>query len=125
LEFVKTAFDAVEYERLTRSDGTVGHAEVRIADSVLMVGEAPGDRKAMPCAIDSYVADCDMTYRRALQAGGKSVSEPVTQFYGDRHAGVEGPCGDLWWIATRVENLSGDELRRRAEQFVNKPSALT
>jgi PhnB protein len=62
-----------------------------------------------------YVADADATYRRALAAGGISVQEPTDQFYGDRSGGVRDPCGNLWWIATHIEDVPPDELRRRAE----------
>jgi len=85
---------------------------VTIGDSVVMLGEASGDFKAM---LYVYVRDADATYRRALQAGGKSLREPATQFYGDRHGAVTDPVGNAWWIATHVEDVSPDEMMRRAE----------
>lgn len=114
LEFIAHAFDGIESERIMRPDGTVGHAEVRIVDSVLMVSEASNEWPPMPAANYLYVADCDATYQRAIQAGGTSVCKPVTHFYGDRSAAVRGLAGDLWWIAARVEDLSAEELKRRA-----------
>ena len=62
-----------------------------------------------------YVNDADATYRRALQAGATSLTEPATQFYGDRSAGVQDPTGNFWWIATHVEDISPEEMQRRAE----------
>jgi uncharacterized glyoxalase superfamily protein PhnB len=60
-----------------------------------------------------YVADVDAAYRQALQAGGRSIMEPADQFYGDRGAGVEDPAGNNWWLATRKEMLTTQELGRR------------
>src|SRR6266480_5379563 len=80
-EFLKRTFDAQEKEMMKRPDGTIGHAEVTIGDSVAMLGEASGDFKAMPAMLYVYVRDADATYRRALQACGKSLREPATQFY--------------------------------------------
>src|ERR1700690_4188916 len=91
LKFVVSAFDGTETERIMRPDGTVGHAEVKIGDSVLMVSEASNEWPPMPAAIYLYVADCDASYERAIKAGGTSVSSPATQFYGDRSAAIRGP----------------------------------
>ena len=115
IDFLKQAFDAVETERVPGPDGKVGHGEVRIGDSVVMMGEASGDWKPMPGSIYLYVNDTDATYKRALDAGATSLMEPADQFYGDRNAGVKDASGNMWWIATRKENLSPEELRRRAE----------
>jgi PhnB protein len=115
IDFLKQAFDAVETERIPGPEGKVGHGEVRIGDSVVMMGEASGEWKAMPGMIYLYVNDTDATYKRALEAGATSVMEPADQFYGDRNAGVKDASGNMWWIATRKENVSPEELRRRAE----------
>ena len=115
IDFLKQAFDAVETERLPGPDGKVGHGEVRIGDSVVMMGEASGEWKPMPGMIYLYVNDTDATYKRALEAGATSVMEPADQFYGDRNAGVKDASGNMWWIATRKENVSPEELRKRAE----------
>jgi PhnB protein len=115
IDFLKRAFDGKETVCHTNPDGSIGHAEVRIGDSAIMMGEARGEWKAMPCAIYLYVPDTDAVYQRALQAGATSIMAPANQFYGDRHGGVKDPCGNLWWIATRVEDVSPEELKRRAE----------
>jgi PhnB protein len=120
LEFLTRAFDATVTEHLKQPDGTVGHAEVRIGDSVLMVADARGEWQPMPGAMYLYVPDADATYQRALQAGATSVMEPVTHFYGDRHGGVKDPSGNFWWIATHVEDVAPDELARRAEAFMQQ-----
>ena len=115
IDFLKQAFDGVETERMPGPDGKVGHGEVRIGDSVVMMGEASGEWKPMPGSIYLYVNDTDATYKRALDAGATSVMEPADQFYGDRNAGVKDASGNMWWIATRKENVSPEELRRHAE----------
>jgi uncharacterized glyoxalase superfamily protein PhnB len=120
LEFLKKAFDAKETERVMRPDGSIGHAEVRIGDSVVMMDDAMGEGKVMPTAIYLYVNDADATYKRALRAGATSVMEPADQFWGDRHGGVKDPAGNYWWIATRIEEVPPAELKKRAEDFFAK-----
>jgi len=114
LDFLKQAFDAKETERFTQPDGKVMHAEVKIGDSVVMMGEAGGEFKAMPSSIHLYVNDMDATYERAMEAGATSLREPKNEFYGDRSAGVKDPVGNHWWIATHVEDMSREEMLRRA-----------
>lgn len=115
IDFLKAAFDGVETERVPGPDGKIAHAEVRIGDSVVMMGEAGEEWKPMPAMIYLYVSDADASYKRALDAGATSLMEPADQFYGDRNAGVKDPSGNLWWIATRIEDVSKEELQRRAE----------
>jgi uncharacterized glyoxalase superfamily protein PhnB len=114
LEFLKRAFDAKEMHRMDRPDGSVGHAEIRIGDSPIMVGQPEKAAEARTAMLYLYVPDVDAVYRQAIAAGGKSVREVATQFYGDRSGGVEDPCGNQWWIATHVEDVSGEEIARRA-----------
>lgn len=116
LEFVMQAFGAEQRFRMDRDDGTVGHAEVTIGDSVVMLAEAGGEWPAMPGGIHLYVEDCDATYTRALDAGATSLHEPTNHFYGDRSAGVRDPAGNIWWITTHVEDVSPEELERRARE---------
>jgi PhnB protein len=122
LDFLKQAFDAQEIMRMPRPDGAIMHAEVRIGDSAVMMGEAMGEHKPMPGAIYLYVADTDATYKRALQAGASSTMEPAEQFWGDRGAGVVDPVGNHWWIATHIEDVPPEELARRAEAFMKRES---
>ena len=103
IEFVKQVFGAEETFRTIGSAGGV-HAEVRIGDSMMMMGGGgPGlswRGESTPMAFHIYVPDCDATYRRALQAGGTSIAEPVDQFYGERSATVRDASGNYWYIAT-------------------------
>lgn len=122
IDFLKQAFEATEVERMTRPDGSVMHAEVRIGDSIVMMGEPTAEFPPMPAAIYLYVNDADDVYRRALQAGATSTSEPADMFYGDRQGGVKDPSGNQWWIATHKEDVSPEELRRRAEAALKQQS---
>ena len=114
IDFLKRAFDATEIERMQRPDGTVHHAEVKIGDSIIMLGEPPDPSKSKPAALYLYVNDVDATYRRAILAGATSLSEPADMFYGDRGAGVEDGSGNTWWIATHIEDVAPEEVQRRA-----------
>ncbi|HYV31654.1 MAG TPA: VOC family protein [Candidatus Binatia bacterium] len=120
IDFLKQAFDAKEIERMAGPDGSVMHGEVRIGDSVVMMGEAWGESKPIAAALYLYVNDTDVTYRRALQAGATPLREPADQFYGDRSGGVKDPAGNQWWIATRKEDVSPEELARRAETYMKQ-----
>lgn len=104
IDFLKTAFDAAELRRYENPDGSVLHAEVRIDDTVVMIGDAADEWPAFPSMLHVYVDDVDAYYHRALAAGGTSVQEPVQQKGDpDRRSGVKDPKGNTWWIATQVE----------------------
>jgi len=114
LDFVARAFDAEELERVTLPDGSVMHAQVRIGDSPLMTGGVQEDWPAMPALLHLYVEDADAVYVKALAAGAEPVREMQDEFYGDRSGGVKDGWGNIWWIATRKEELDTDEVARRA-----------
>ena len=111
IDFLKETFDAKETERMSRPDGAIMHAEVRIGDSPIMLGEPVGQFGPMPATVYVYVPDTDACYQRALKAGGISLMEPADQFYGDRNAGVRDPSGNVWWIGTHIADVSEDELQ--------------
>ncbi len=117
LEFVKQAFGAEETVRMDTPDGKVGHAEIRIGDSVVMLADASTSEQGrpMPAMIHLYVEDADKVYRQAIEAGATSVREPADQFYGDRTGGVTDPVGNHWYIATHVEDVSPEEMAKRAQ----------
>jgi PhnB protein len=112
IDFLKRAFGATERYKMQQPDGTVAHAELRIGDSVVMVGQAGADR-AHQAMLYLYVADCDTAYKTAIGAGATSVREPATQFYGDRNCAVKDPLGNEWWIGTHVEDVAPEEITRR------------
>lgn len=115
LEFLQEAFDAEQIMRMPGPNGTVGHAEVRIGDSRLMLTEACDKMPSTPGSLYLYVQDADATYQRALQAGAESIMQPASQFYGDRMGGVKDSFGNVWFLATHVEDVAPDELERRVE----------
>ncbi|HYL80549.1 MAG TPA: VOC family protein [Candidatus Acidoferrum sp.] len=121
LDFVKRAFDAKEIHRMAHPDGTLMHAEIKIGDSIVMMGEARGGCQPMPSSLYLYVPDAYAVYKRALQAGATSTMEPTNQFWGDRMGGVKDPAGNQWMIGTHKEDVSPEELRKRAEAFVMQP----
>jgi uncharacterized glyoxalase superfamily protein PhnB len=102
VEFLKEAFDATELRRFDMPDGTIMHVEVRIDDSVVMMGDAGGPWQPAPAHVHVYVRDVDETYRRALAAGGVSVQEPQQRAGdSDKRGGVKDPAGNTWWIGTQ------------------------
>ena len=123
LDFVERAFDASLLHVMRRADGAVMHADFVIGDSHIMAGQASGEWKALQSSLYLYVADCDAMYRKALEAGGASIAPPATMFYGDRHGGVTDPCGNQWWMATHVEDVSEEELARRHDAEMKKRGA--
>ena len=113
LDFSVQAFEAEVIERMEAPDGSVQHAEIRIDDSVVMMGPSRPEFGAMPTMLYVYVENCDEDYARALDAGAESHQEPADMPYGDRTAAVKGPCGNYWYLATRKEKLTPEEIAER------------
>lgn len=123
IDFVKQAFGA---EELYRGMGTAGgiHAEVKIGDSIVMMGGGPALRRASsPTGIHLYVEDADAVYQRALQAGATSMYAPVDQVYGDREAGVKDISGNHWYIATHKATRHIPEGLRTLTPFLHPRGA--
>jgi PhnB protein len=114
IEFLKQAFDAQDVGEASKApDGTIMHAAMRMGDSMVEIGDSA---EPMPMNLHVYVDDVDGTYQRAIAAGGVSVREPETTFYGDRSAGVRDPGGNSWWLACHIEDVSNEEIMRRAKR---------
>jgi PhnB protein len=119
IDFLQQAFAAQVKFRMDAPDGSVRHAEVKIGDSMVMIGQVePG--KEMPLMLHLYVPDTDVIYRSAVAAGATSIREPADQFYGDRSAGVRDAWGNQWWMATHMEDVSQEELERRMAAMATK-----
>lgn len=103
IEFLVRVFDAVELRRFPDGAGKLMHAEVRIDDTVVMLADGSAGWPPIPSYVHVYVPDVDATYRRALEAGGTSVQEPVKKGDEDKRGGVRDAGGTTWWIATRME----------------------
>ncbi|MGC2172154.1 MAG: VOC family protein [Candidatus Sulfotelmatobacter sp.] len=104
--FLKRAFGAREIAKYASPDGVIHHAEIRVGDAVVEMGEAHGPYQPMQSMFYMYVPDCDAVYRRALAAGAKSLQEPADQFYGDRTAAVNDAFGNQWYIATHIKDVT-------------------
>jgi uncharacterized glyoxalase superfamily protein PhnB len=113
VDFMKRAFGAREVHLMKMSTGDIAHGDLVVGDSHIMLGQAHGPWPAQTTSLYVYLPDCDAAYKQALAAGGTSVQEPQTQFYGDRHGAVKDPCGNTWWIATHVEDVPAADLEKR------------
>ena len=116
LDFMAAAFGAVELARVPAENNTIGHAETKIGDSIVMTFDSKPDWPETPAFIRLYVEDCDTTYEQALKAGGISVTVPTNMPWGDRGCRVGDPFGNIWWIMTRLEDLSPGEIEQRYGQ---------
>jgi len=105
IDFLKVAFNAEEVA-VYEHEGTIGHAKLRIGDSIVEMGEAHGPWQPMPTMIYMYVRDVDAVYTRAVEAGAAVLSAPTDQPYGDRSAGLQDPFGNQWYVATHIKDMA-------------------
>jgi PhnB protein len=120
IDFMKRTFDAQEHQLGRTPDGKIWHADLTIDGAHVMVTAAGGAFPAAAAALNIYVPDIDATYRRALDAGATSVMPPSNRFYGDRNAVVKDRTGIVWTIATHVEDVPPDELKRREAEALTE-----
>jgi PhnB protein len=129
IEFYTQAFGAEETLRLQMPDGKIGHAEIKIGDSVIMLADAfpemgcatPQSLGGSPVSIMLYVEDVDARFEQAVAASG-IIKRPLTdQFYGDRSGTLEDPFGHGWTMATHIEDVSPEEIDRRFEEMMKQP----
>jgi PhnB protein len=104
IAFMGRAFGATDVEKFASPDGVIHHAKVRIGDAFIEMGEARGPLQPMPTRFYLYVPNADAAYRRALEAGASSISEPKNQSYGERVGGVKDVFGNEWYVATPTQN---------------------
>jgi PhnB protein len=129
--FYKTAFDAVELMRMQSPDGKIGHAEIRIGDSVIMLADehpemgyrGPKSLGGAGVSLMVYVDRVDEVFKKAVASGAKELQPLTNQFYGDRSGTLEDPFGHRWTLATHIEDVAPDEMRRRAEKFMQSAKA--
>jgi PhnB protein len=120
MEFYKKAFGASEVMCMKSPEGVVGHAEMQIGDSrIMMADESPrmdayGVKHygGSPVSLMFYTEDCDAMHRQALAAGAESLREPVDQPYGIRMSGVRDPFGYKWWIGTQIQTMTAEEMQQ-------------
>jgi PhnB protein len=124
IEYYSTVLGARERMRMGAPDGKVGHAELEIGDSLLMLADefpemgmrGPKAVGGTPVTISLYVDDVDGVFERAVQGGAKALRPVENQFYGDRTGQFEDPFGHRWSVATHVEDVSPEEMERRASE---------
>jgi PhnB protein len=125
LDFYKEAFGANELELIKDDSGAIRHAEFKIGDSIFMMTEehpdfpqwqSPESRGGSPVHIYLYVEDADAVFKHAISNGATELMPLKDQFYGDRSGGVTDPFGHVWYIATHIEDVAEDEIKKRAAQ---------
>jgi PhnB protein len=125
IEFYKKIFGAKEVMRMPAPGGRIGHAEVKLGDSHVMLADENPDMNARspksvggsPISLLLYVDDVDKTVERAIAAGAKLKRPVADQFYGDRTGGIEDPFGHQWYVATHIEDVSPEEMQKRSKQL--------
>jgi PhnB protein len=129
IEFYKKAFGATERFRMAGRDGSIGHAEIEIGDSVIMLADEAHEYRS-PRSLGGagvstllYVQDVDDCFNRAGAAGAKVQRPLANQFYGDRSGTIEDPFGHIWTIATHVEDVPPEEMKKRMESFTKQQQA--
>ena len=123
LEFYKKAFGAIETYKLIVPDGRLGHAEIRLGNSLIMLsdefpefgGKAPESLGGSPVSIHLYVEDVDAFAEKAVAAGARELKPVADQFYGDRSGQLQDPYGHLWWVATHKEDVAPEEMQKRVQ----------
>jgi PhnB protein len=121
IDFYTRAFGAKELMRMGAPEGKIGHAELKIGDSIIMLSdEMMGNRSPQtlggsPVSIFLYVEDVDSVFNQAINAGGKGEGSPADMFWGDRFAKLTDPFGHVWSIATHIEDVAPDEMQRRVK----------
>jgi PhnB protein len=128
IDFYKRAFGATELLRMDMPGGRIGHAEIKIGDSPIMLADEFPEMNARgphaiggtPVSIMLYVEDVDAVVKRAETAGAKVTRPVADQFYGDRVGGLEDPFGHHWHVATHKEDVAPEEMARRHEQFIKE-----
>ena len=124
IEYYKTVFGATEVFRMAQPDGTVGHAELQIGSSRIMLAEenpkmgyiGATNNSTSPVSLYVYIPDVDRVVERAVAAGAKILKPVQDQFYGDRSGFLQDPFGHFWGVATHVEDVSPQELEERAKK---------
>lgn len=126
IEFYKNVFGAVEKFRMADAQGRVGHAEIKIGSSTVMMADEHPERGAVspqtlggtPVSMLLYVPSVDETTKRAVEAGSKLMMPVQDQFYGDRTGTLQDPFGHVWTVATHKEDVSPEEMKRRGDAMM-------
>lgn len=110
-DFVREVFGGEELLRLPNEDGTIGHAEIRVGDTIILTFDARPEWPETPAFLSVYVEDANEVYARALAAGARGVTEPFTsKVTGDRMSRVADPYGNVWWVQTHLEDPTQEQI---------------
>jgi PhnB protein len=131
IDFYKLVFSATELMRMPGPNGKIGHAEIKIGDSAVMLADehpemghrSPQSLGGAGVSLMVYVERVDEVFKRAVAAGAKEMQPIKDQFYGDRSGTLQDPFGHTWTVATHVEDVAPEEMRRRAEKFMQTQNA--
>ncbi|MFE4664386.1 VOC family protein [Streptomyces sp. NPDC056716] len=118
LDFVSEAFSGVELGRVTTEDGLIGHAEIRVGDTVVLAFDRRADWPVLPSLLNLYVPDADEAFERALAAGGQVLTALANDAFGQRGGRIKDPFGNIWWVSARVEELTEDQMWQRLQEPV-------
>ncbi|MFC8372742.1 MULTISPECIES: VOC family protein [unclassified Streptomyces] len=113
LDFVAQAFDGEELGRVATEDGSIGHGEIRVGDTVVLAFDRRADRPVLPSLLRVFVADTDTVFSRVVAAGGQVVTPLSDNAFGQRGGRVKDPFGNIWWVVRHVEDVSEDEMWKR------------
>ena len=113
LDFVAQAFDGEELGRVATEDGSIGHGEIRVGDTVVLAFDRRADWPVLPSLLRVFVADADAAFSRAVAAGGQVVTPLSDNAFGQRGGRVKDPFGNIWWVVCHVEDVSEDEMWKR------------
>ncbi|MFK0237333.1 VOC family protein [Streptomyces vinaceus] len=116
LDFIAAAFDGEELARVPVEDGTIGHGEIRIGDTVVLAFDRRPDWPAMPSLLRVYVPDADAAMAAAVRHGARVVTEATDSAWGDRGGRVRDPFGNIWWVMSRVEDVEPDRAWERLSE---------
>ncbi|MGW8992173.1 VOC family protein [Streptomyces zhihengii] len=108
LDFIAAAFEGEEIARVPVEDGTIGHGEIRVGDTVVLAFDRRSDWPAMPSLLRIYVPDADAAVAAAVTHGAQVVTEVSDSAWGDRGGRVRDPLGNIWWVVSRVEDVAPD-----------------
>ena len=115
LDFVAQAFGGQELGRVSTEDGLIGHAEIRVGDTVVLAFDRRADWPTMPSLLRVFVADAEKAFSQAVAAGGHVVTSLADHAFGQRGGRIKDPFGNIWWVVSRVEDVSEDDLWKRLQ----------
>lgn len=118
LDFASKAFGGEEISRVPTEDGSIGHAEIRIGDTVVLAFDRRPDWPVMPSLLRVFVPDADEVFDRSTAAGAEAVTELANNAFGQRGGRIKDPFGNIWWVTSHIEDVAEDEMWQRMQDPV-------